>query len=334
MVIKRIILYPIYLVIATLVILELTVRISGYSKRYIYDPIYQPYPKCSDIPYVHKPCLHHKRARGLAIIDTDRLGLRSINACTQYGAKTRHEIRIAITGDSVTFGEGVPETKCTYPAQLEKILKKHYPNTTVTVFNFGVSAYSVKEMAATASVRMIKVQPDLMIMAIIPEDLNLNRTGTVDRWGYTVHASDSGIASKDSILKKYLRYVHSIYLLRDIYYILKGKLNHTPTGYDNVPDSYRYILKFYKTAEKENIPSLVLLLPSLGHKFSLKFKNRLAQDGIVFLDLSDLTDKFSKEAFMASRFDTHPSPAVHRAIAQRLSYFINLHFQKLIKQKR
>ncbi len=331
--IKKIILYSIYLVITTLFILEVVVRISGYSEHYLYDPIYEPYPSCTDIPYVHKPCMKHKRARGMAIINTDRLGLRSVDTCTQYGPKAHSEIRIAITGDSVTFGEGVPETQRTYPVQLQNILKSHYPHITVRVFNFGVSAYSVKEMAATASVRMTEVQPDLMIMAIIPEDLNLSRTGTVDRWGYTVHASGGGIASKDSVLKRYLRHLHSIYLLRDIYYRLRDRFNHTEDNSDKVLDSYRYILRFKETAKKNDIQSMVLLLPSLGHRFSQKFRNRLEQDGIVFLDLSCLANQFSTEKFMASRFDTHPSPAVHKIIAQRLARFINLHFKKLIEQK-
>ncbi len=324
---SKTILYLIYLGLVSVILLEVAVRLWGYSNHYIYDPIYTPFPSCQDIPYVHKPCLEHARARGLAVINTDSLGLRSDEACARYGQKNEQEIRIAVAGDSVTFGEGVPETSGTYCFQLEKILAKCLERQ-VTVFNFGVSAYSVREMAATAACRMPEVQPDIMIMAVIPEDFNLGRTGTVDRWGYTVHAS-SDIAEKDSKIKKVLRSIHLTYLIRDVYYSLSNK-NETDKQ-EEVPESYEYLKKFRKAAITHNAIPVVALLPSLGHSFSDEFKERLHRDNVLFIDLSDIVSQFSKRDYMASAFDPHPSPPVHRVIAERIADYLLSH--NIVPQK-
>src|SRR6476646_1311006 len=102
------------LIVVPLIVAEFALRLWGYSELSIYDPIYIPFEKSEDIPYVHKPNLVHARAHGLAIINTDSLGLRSKTAGLRYGPKQRNEYRIAITGDSVTFGEGVPSTDDTF----------------------------------------------------------------------------------------------------------------------------------------------------------------------------------------------------------------------------
>ncbi len=65
-----------YLSLITFFILEIGVRLWGHSEPHIYDPIYRPFEQSEDIPYVHKPNLVQAHARGLAIINTDSLGLR------------------------------------------------------------------------------------------------------------------------------------------------------------------------------------------------------------------------------------------------------------------
>ncbi len=323
--IGKIFLYFIYLCATSLILMEIAVRIWGYSEHYIYDPIYQPSSECRNIPFVHKPCLKEARARGLALINTDALGLRSEEWCRKYDQKKPGELRIAITGDSVTFGEGVTDTADTFCVRLEDILEKRIGRP-VTVFNFGVSAYSVREMAETALCRMPVVEPDIMIMAIIPEDFNLSRTGGVDRWGYTVHTDSSGIAAKDSGLKKILRSVHLTYLIRDIYQRLHNKESKKgPYTEENVPASYTYILKFRQAAVENHAEPLLVLLPSLGHRFPPALRKRLQVDNIRYLDLTDMVDQFSTKEYMASTFDPHPSAAVHRKIAETMADYLLKH---------
>jgi hypothetical protein len=175
-----------WVVLVTLVALEVTVRIWGYSERHIYDPIYTSYERTAEIPYVHKPNLTQARARGSAVINTDSLGLRAKTARATYGIKPSNEYRIAIVGDSFTFGEGIVRTEDTFAQVLEDTLNQRQQDVKVKVFNYGASGYSVKEMAATLRYRMPDIKPDLAVMAIIPTDLRLARTPVIDAAGFFI----------------------------------------------------------------------------------------------------------------------------------------------------
>ena len=171
-----------------LISLEILVRVWGYSQRYFYDPIYMPYDKSPEIPYVMKPNLHQVRAHGNIWINTDALGLRSPVPARTYGTKQAGEYRIAFVGDSVTFGVGVP-TGETYPEIVEKSLNHLQHHCQVNVFNFAVSSYSLKEMTATLKYRVPEVSPDLVVMGIVIDDFDTNRTPKVDKYGYNTHGS-------------------------------------------------------------------------------------------------------------------------------------------------
>src|SRR5205085_12034351 len=104
---KRLLL-ALYLSAATLALLEVGVRVSGYSEHHLCDPIYTRFEDApEEIPYVHRPNLSGARGRGLSVVNTDSLGLRSTTAGETYGPPRKGEYRIAVVGDSVTFGEGV-----------------------------------------------------------------------------------------------------------------------------------------------------------------------------------------------------------------------------------
>lgn len=313
-------------IVVPLFLLEVGVRIWGYSFRCLYDPIYMPYEKSADIPYVHKPNLKHVRARGNAVINTDSLGLRSSTVGAVYGPKTEDRFRVAVIGDSVTFGEGVPSTDETYPAVLQQLLNRGQEKKQARVFNFGVSAYSVKQMVATLRLRAGLVEPDFVVMAIVPEDFFLSRVGTVDKWGYTVHAETTGLVDENSQLKRILRKVHLTYLIRDLMYRYCGSGENSL--YSAVPsgtpvhieeDVYRYVPEFREIAERMRLPYLIVLLPPISHTFDSVFLDQLRRDRIDFLDLEKIRQEFSLEEYRAGRFDGHPGPMVHRRIAEELA---------------
>jgi hypothetical protein len=148
-------LFAAYLFVVTLLVLELGARLWGYSGHNIYGPIYMHFEPSQDIPYVHKPNLANARGRGFSVINTDSLVLRSKGIGTYYGPKRNDEYRIAIVGDSGTFGQGVSKTEDIYPQVLDDTLNRRQSALKVQVFNYGVSAYRVKEMAATLEYRML-----------------------------------------------------------------------------------------------------------------------------------------------------------------------------------
>jgi hypothetical protein len=316
-------LFAVYITVITIVLLEIGVRIWGYSEHHICDPIYMSFPLSQEIPYIHKPNLSQARARGLAIINTDSIGLRSKTAGTKYGPRQDNEYRIAIVGDSVTFGEGVKKTEDTFPQVLEDTLNQKQGLAAVKVFNFSASAYSVKVMAATLRHRMLDMEPDLVIMAIVPADFNLSRTPSVDAWGYLSDNKLSGFLPRDSRLRLPLRKIHLLYLLRDIIY---NQLDSEKRAEDiitsgEVPDSFTYIREFKEFAEQHKLAYIIVLLPSLRSQFG-NVISQLHQDDISFVDLTKIRERFSAEQFQASKFDTHPSAIVHQSIGESLAEYI------------
>jgi lysophospholipase L1-like esterase len=317
--------------LVTLVLLEGAIRMWGYAEGHLYDPIYRPFDRSQDIPYIHKPNLLHAKARGLALIDTDSLGLRAKTSGVVYGVKQANEYRIAIVGDSVTFGEGVRRTEDTFTQVLEDTLNQPKQSVKVKVFNFGASAYSVKEMAATLQYRMLDIQPDLVMMAIVPSDFNLTRTPTVDESGYLINQKLSFVSRLGSRTSQVLRGIHLTYVLRAIGELLFSRpvdiLQVLSRG--EIPESYQYIQQFKETAEQRGLSYIIVLLPLLGNSWG-PVPDQLARDRTTYIDLSFLGSEFTEEQFMASRFDPHASAAVHHRIGQELTgHVLHNHLERL-----
>ena len=312
-----------YLLGVTVVALEVAVRIWGYSAHHIYDPIYTAFDRTDEIPYVHKPGLANARARGLALIETDSLGLRSTATGTKYGPKQPNEYRIAIAGDSVTFGEGVPSTSDTFPQVLQETLNRRQTHLKVRVFNFGASAYSVKQMAATLRYRMFDIDPDLVVMAITFVDFDLARTPGVDRTGYLVDPILARLNYPSSGARGVLRRLHLSYVLRDILYSrLSVPGVNVPLARNVLPASYFHVQQFHRTARARGVSPLLVLLPSMSSGFDDVLLGELNRDSIEYVDLSSVRSEFTVQQFAASKFDIHPSPAVHRRIGSALADYV------------
>jgi len=303
--------------------MEVAVRLWGYSEHHIYDPIYMPFAQTKDIPYIHKPNLVNVRARGMAIINTDSLGLRAKTAGLRHGPKQKHEYRIAIVGDSVTFGEGVPNIEDTFAKVLEDTLNWKQTVVKVSVFNYGASAYSVKQMAGMLQYRMFDIEPDLVVMAIISADFDLTRTLAVDGSGYLVDTKFSSI-NPDSTIRSVLRRMRLTYVLRDILYswFVTREDIHGILAKGVLPESYLYVRRFKELADKHGLPSIIVLLPMARADSFDGVVRQLQRDEVAFVNLSSLSSEFTLDRFMASQFDRHPSPAVHHRIGEALAEYI------------
>lgn len=317
-------LVAVWVVLITLGALEVVVRIWGYSQRHMYDPIYTVFDHSPDIPYIHKGNLLQARARGLAVIDTDSLGLRTKRAGAVYGGKRANEYRIAIVGDSCTFGEGVARTEDTFAEVLEDTLNREQKAVTVKVFNYGVSAYSVKEMAATLQARMLDIQPDLVVMAIIPQDFNLARTPTVDDAGYLIDQKLSWLSPPGSMTRQLIRGIHLTYVLRDIgvHWFFRPSDIAEVLSRGEIPETFDHVRRFQTVAMQRGVPYVVALLPARRQGVWGRVPDQLTRDNVTHIDLSFLGSEFTEEQYMASRFDPHPSPAVHHRIGETLADYV------------
>ena len=71
-------------------------------------------------------------------------------------------------------------------------------------------------MANTLQARILDIQPDLVVMAIIPEDFNLRRTPTIDDAGYLIDQNLSGLSPPGSMVRQVVRGIHLTYVVRDL----------------------------------------------------------------------------------------------------------------------
>ncbi len=81
--------------------------------------------------------------------------------------------RIAVIGDSVTYGFKVPDHQ-SYPKLLERLLEVYFgQRTTFEVLNFGVPGYSVPEIVESLRVKALRYDPDLVIYGYCLNDPEL-----------------------------------------------------------------------------------------------------------------------------------------------------------------
>lgn len=82
-------------------------------------------------------------------------------------AKTPGVTRVAVFGDSLTFGSGIPPASV-YPAAAETILRER--GQSVEIYNFSVYGYDVEQVAATLRWVGWTYAPDLVVYAYFTND--------------------------------------------------------------------------------------------------------------------------------------------------------------------
>ena len=191
----------------------------------------------------------------------------------------------------------------------------HKQASNVRVFNYGTSAYSVKEMTAVLKYRMLAIEPDFVLQAIIPTDFNLSRTPTIDHSKYLIDQRLSLILSKAQHM---LREIHLMCLETSRCDSPTASISLRSFREANCPNRTG-IQQFKHISEQHSLAYAILLLPWVPWD---TFPNQLAHDGITYCDLSFLLDEFTQAQYMVSRFDPHPSASVHSRIGGELAEYM------------
>lgn len=72
--------------------------------------------------------------------------------------------RIFCLGGSTTYTTGVDDYRDSYPARLERVLREEYGHTAVQVINAGAAGYSSWESLLNLQLRVLPLQPDLVVV--------------------------------------------------------------------------------------------------------------------------------------------------------------------------
>lgn len=106
-----------------------------------------------------------KYAHG-AVVKTNSWGMRDDEPRPK---EDRSVHRIAVLGDSFTFGFGVPGED-TYPNVLERLLNKEMGNGKFEVLNFGVGGYSTRDETLVLQHKVVDWNPDLVVVGYCLND--------------------------------------------------------------------------------------------------------------------------------------------------------------------
>ena len=100
--------------------------------------------------------------------ETYRINSAGFRGAEVSREKSQDVRRIAVIGDSFTFGAGV-DVEDTYPAQLQRLLNQR--NLRSEVMNFGVVNHDMWQHYEMLKERVLPYEPDLVILAIFTNDL-------------------------------------------------------------------------------------------------------------------------------------------------------------------
>lgn len=249
---------------------------------------------------------------------TNSVGLRDQEYSIEKPVNT---YRVAIVGDSVTFGLGVKQEEG-YPEVLEKKLQLALPHKNVEVINFGIPAYNGQQKLAMIAERAVEYNPDIIVFGHLIDDMG--------------HASVTSLPIPTFLAQALNKHSYLFSCFRKKTLEKFSMLNNTPYKmlfHEHSPAWKAYrdeVVSGLVTIKRErNIPILVVMLPVLVGR------EKLAEDGIVdihhflsanfesaglaSIDILSLARNKNMDQYRIKVNDLyHPNAAGHELIAQAI----------------
>lgn len=299
-----------------LVLLEVTLQI--YTRLFIYYDVEMSryateIKKDSDNPligHVHRP---DSSAYLMGVdVEINSDGLRD----DEYTPERNEKYRIAVLGDSLTFGWGV-EKEDTFEVLLERMLSESRPT---DMINFGHGNYNTVQEVNLFKERGLKYSPDQVVMFFFINDAEV----TPQRSAWTSLARFRSVTFLWSRVRGLLTRADPNATFESFYRALYA--DDFP-GFIAMKDAF---LQLKEICESEGIALQVIMLPELHNLVEYPFieeyakvESFLQQNGISVLDL---TPKFAgyEDAIglWVSRDDAHPNALAHSMIADFSRDFI------------
>jgi hypothetical protein len=194
-------------VLVAFLLIEAAVRLLGLADHLVTDPVFVA-GDSPNVRYHYKPNLQ-ARTMGNTELVTNSLGFRDIEypAAPPEGA-----VRLVVLGDSFTLGHAVP-FEDVFTEVMERDMSRRVSPARVEVINFGVSGFAIEDAVGVYLDIASSLRPRIAVLALISDDLNLNRLDNfVDAKGYLTKRA-GGMNS----LKAYLRASRLILLIKEAY---------------------------------------------------------------------------------------------------------------------
>lgn len=260
-------------------------------------------------------------------------------------------LRIALIGDSVTYGTGVDPAD-TLPKQLERVLRERFPERELEVMNCGVFAHNTTQQLAWYRFNIAKFEPDIVLVCTTipdasgenipprPVEEETSEARWVRRLGLT-----SGVWAADDMDGATVALKTTMFLRRNskladfvahqLYNGLMGQA-HTQSyrldwaagspGYESVKKAYSL---FANDARQAGARFLGAMYPTLVQLDEYPYATEhaalgtIAEElGVPFLDLAPAFAEEDARALQVHPHDHHPNPRAHGIAAEALADFI------------
>ncbi len=238
-------------------------------------------------------------------------------------SKNPGTFRIAVLGDSFTYGWGINNVNDTYPKVLEMKLNsigtKRYE-----VLNLGIPGYNTPEELDTLKKKVAAYNPDLIILGYVLNDF---------------------IDADKNVTVKYLQLPYVGFWLRNVlysYYFIETRANKLieNLGYkQNYEDSLvtRYssekdiaynsglFREFSDETRKKNLSTVIVLFPMIYNFEDYPFEkaNEFVRNisdtyGFEMVDLLDAYKAYPENELVINKYDSHPNELAQRIAADQI----------------
>ncbi len=252
--------------------------------------------------------------------------------------KTSGTLRIAVVGDSVTFGWGVPQGE-TYPKQLELFLNQAKPlgsQISFEVLNFGVGNYTAIDAAAMLQHKALKYDPDLVIYGAFINDAE-NPREAVGGPSFLRHSLAAVL-----IWGRLDRFWRQVGVREDYQAYYKNLYREDSDGRQRVRSALEWMAALCNRA---GIPLVVAMLPELHDPQGALFLDIRAfyrsfsiASGAHFVDLQDSLPDNQWLRYWVSADDAHPNGVAcghyARALSSELTKLFNANRATFLSSER
>jgi lysophospholipase L1-like esterase len=242
---------------------------------------------------------------------------------SEFGAKQAGSFRIAIVGDSLTYGDGV-EARHTYSALLQRLLERDYA---VEVLNLGSDGLQSEDVRNRVLEFVPRLRPDLVIYGVCHNDFlpaGVGQYAVNDAWALPLPDSfKQELASRSRLIR----------LTSDGYNAALMRLGYRADFFDDILKDFRnYQGRFAADAAAMNtyvlsqgLPPVVAMVldqfplqNSRGHAITLAAERHLAAAGMTVLDTEPYYRRYDGQNLAVSRWEGHPNEIAHGIWARML----------------
>jgi hypothetical protein len=238
-------------------------------------------------------------------------------------------LTIAVFGDSVTFGQGVP-ANLTFPAQLEEQLYR--ANLSAKVLNFGVQGHTLEMIVAHLADRFPQLHPEVVVLAFIGDDLSTTRAqNRVDRFGYLTKNVFGPPSFWSDLARAIARKSHFALLTKDALLRLQvvrqsqqkqDANSNTDSDLEQKLDRFRKAIARFENLVTD-VKRIVICLDLHETPLTRSVANIMRSEfpNLIYVHAPQVLDQLPPETLRVPR-DGHPNTKAHKIYAELLSPFL------------